>query len=75
MATNPLKTVIVQANANNKNWRTVNVVAGTAPAGKKQHLQVTAAQNTLRQFPTYQPSGGTIPGLPTIWIPGYTGPA
>jgi len=67
--------IVVQANANNKNFRTVNIVAGTAPKGGKNHNQVPAAQNTAHQFATYQPTASPVAGLPTIWIPGFSGPA
>jgi hypothetical protein len=75
MAANAQKSVVIQANSNNKNWKTVNIVAGVAPTGKKNHTQIPLAQNTLHQFPIYQPSAGSINGLQTIYISGYTGPA
>jgi len=67
--------VVVQANTNNKNWKTVNIVAGAAPKGGKQHNQIPAAQNTLKQYAVYQPAASVTPGLPTIYLPGYTGPS
>jgi hypothetical protein len=68
-------TICVVANSNNKNLKTVNVVAGTAPKGGKGHNQVPAAQNTLKQFKNYQPTASSVAGLPTIYIPGFSGPA
>ena len=67
--------VVVQANANSKNWRTVNIVAGAAPKSGKQHNQIPAAQNTLKQYAIYQPTASAVAGLPTIYISGYSGPA
>ena len=69
-----MATVVVQANVNNKGWRTVNIVAGAPPKGGKGHTQVPAAQNTLKQFKIYQPTASPVAGLPTIWIAGFTGP-
>jgi hypothetical protein len=70
-----MATVVVQANASNKQWKTVNIVAAVAPKGGKQHNQIPLAQNTLKQFKTYQPTASPVPGLPTIYISGYSGPA
>ena len=70
-----MATVVVQANANNKQWKTVNIVAGAPPKGHKGHAQVPAAQNTLKQYKIYQPTASSTPGLQTIWISGYSGPA
>jgi len=67
--------VVVQANASNKQWPTVNIVAGVAPKGGKQHNQIPAAQNPLKQFKTYQPTASPVAGLRTIYISGYSGPA
>ena len=70
-----MATVVIQANTGNKNFKTVNIIAGVAPKGGKGHTQVPLAQNTLKQFKIYQPSSGNILGLPTIYIAGYSGPA
>ena len=67
--------VVVQANVNSKQWKTVNVVAAVPPKGKKGHTQVPAAQNTLKQYATVQPTASAVAGIPTIWISGYSGPA
>jgi hypothetical protein len=67
--------IVVQANASNKQWPTVNIVASAAPKGKKGHSQVPIAQNTAHQFKIYQPTASPIAGLQTIWISGYSGPA
>jgi len=67
--------VVVQANVSNKAWKTVNIVATAAPKGGKGHNQIPASQNTLKQYATYQPTASTVPGLPTIYISGYSGPA
>ena len=67
--------VVVQANANNKAWKTVNIVASAPPKSGKGHNQIPAAQNTLKQYAIYQPTASTVPGLPTIYISGYSGPA
>jgi len=75
MAANPLKSVVIAAAAANKQWKMVNIVATAAPKGGKGHAQVPAAQNTLKQYPVYQDSGGSIKGLPTVYITGYVGPA
>ena len=40
----------------------------------KTVIQHTAAQAVVGQHPTYQDSGGTVNGLPTICITGYSGP-
>jgi len=66
--------VVVQANVNNKAWKTVNIVAAAAPKGGKQHNQIPVAQNTLKQYAVYQPAASATPGLPTIYLAGYTGP-
>lgn len=52
--------------------RTVNI----RTAKKTEHaefLQVTAAQTT-RDLPTVKDSGGSITGLPTIVVQGYSAP-
>lgn len=72
-----VKTVRIAANANNKNWETVNVVTTPLAANQaKQHVQATAAQaaNSPHQIETFQDSGGGKKGLRTIQIPGYVGP-
>jgi len=66
--------VVIQANANNKNWKTVNIVAAAAPKGGKQHNQIPVAQNTLKQYAVYQPAASVTSGLLTIYIAGFTGP-
>jgi hypothetical protein len=71
-----MATVAIQPNAGRKNWPTVNIVSGgTKPGNAKGHIQVPIAQNTLKQFQTFQDSGGNIKGLKTIWFSSYTGPA
>jgi len=73
----------VIADAGNKNIPTVNILtsqvasAGTSAHPHKGHTQVTAAQASAfmsGQVKTVQASGGTIAGLPTIVIPGYSAP-
>jgi len=58
--------------------RTVNIVA-TAPADPhhsvKEHTQLTAAQTMVGIHPTWMDSGGSVKGLPTVYINGYTGPS
>jgi hypothetical protein len=65
-------TCAIVANANRKNQPTVNIVT-TKTASVKSHAQVTAA-SAGHTVPTYQASGGTIAGLKTIHIAGYSGP-
>ena len=68
--------IVIATNANRKNQKTVNIVGGTTkPAHAKGHVQATTASNTAHQFATFQDSGGTVKGLPTIWINNYSGPA
>jgi hypothetical protein len=67
--------VVIQANVNSKAWKTVNVVNTAPPKGGKGHNQVPAAQNTLKQYPTYQPTASPVAGLPTVYINGFSGPA
>jgi len=67
--------VVIQANVNSRAWKTVNIVATAPPKGGKGHNQIPVAQNTLKQYPIYQPTASTVPGLPTIYISGFTGPA
>ncbi len=55
----------------NKQWPTVNIVT-TKTANTPTHLQATGpAAPSTRQF---YDSGGTVQGLKTIHIPGYSGP-
>jgi hypothetical protein len=75
MAVNPIRNVVIQPNSGTKRWRTVNVVAAVAPKGGKSHTQVPAAQNTLGQHPTYQPTASPVKGLQTVYISTYSGPA
>ena len=74
------KSVRVIANANNKTYRTVNIVT-SQPANDAHHYpqyaQVTLATvnaNPPGTFETVQDSGGTVAGLKTVYIPGYTAP-
>lgn len=69
-----MATVCIVANGNRKNQKTVNIVNTAPPKGGKGHSQKPAAQNTLNQYVTYQDSGGSIKGLQTIYISGYSGP-
>jgi hypothetical protein len=70
-----MATVCVVANNNAKNLKTVNIIAGAPPKNGKGHNQVPAAQNALKQFKNYQPTASPVSGLPTIYIPGFSGPA
>jgi hypothetical protein len=75
MAQNASKTVVVQTNTGNRNWKQVNIVASAVPKGGKGHNQVPIAQNTLRQYPIVQPTASTVAGLATVYIAGYSGPS
>lgn len=66
------KTVRIVANTNLKGLRTVNV-ASVAPSSAKPHMQVSVGKPG--SIGTVQDSGGTIKGLPTIFVSGYSGPA
>jgi hypothetical protein len=70
-----MATVCVVANTNNKNLKTVNIVNTAPPKGGKGHNQKAVAQNTLKQYPTYQPTASPVATLPTIFISGYSGPS
>lgn len=58
--------------------RVVNIVSTTPAAGdkpnRKQHTQASVAPRA-GEYPTYMDSGGTVSGLPTIFISGYSGPS
>jgi hypothetical protein len=74
-----VKSVRVIANTNNRRYRTVNIVT-SQPTGHHRHYaqwsQVTAAETAmaLKCYETVQDSGGTVPGLKTVYIAGYTAP-
>lgn len=66
------KLVRILANASSKTLPTVNIkTSGGVEA--KTHTQTAAPVKGVHQ--TFQDSGGTVKGLKTIIIPGYTGPA
>lgn len=77
---------IISAVAGDANvHETVNVITvknnGTDPHNSiKEHVQITAAQyNALgpykEQIDTFRDSGGTVKGLRTIYVSGYTAPS
>lgn len=69
--------IVAFAAKNVQHLRTVNIksVAPSDPAHSiKEHLQVTAALAQVQHQPTLMDSGGSIAGLPTIFINGYAGP-
>lgn len=69
-----LRSVRVVANAGNKELRTVNVVTTQAdPPRFEQCAQVSGDQG--REIETVQAAAAPTAGLPTIYIPGYAGPA
>lgn len=65
--------VVSYASANIGRLRTVNITTVQATPKHKEMSQISAAQAT-RQHPTWMDSGGSIKGLPTIYIAGYAGP-
>lgn len=78
--TDPRKSVrVIALSATDKNvHRTVNIVtsvAGDVHHSIKPHAQVTAAQAVAGITETVMDSGGSKPGLPTIFISGYSGPS
>lgn len=71
------KSVRVVADAGDKRWETVNIV--TSPPANNQAekcIQVTALQAAAanNEIPTVQDSGGSVAGLRTVYISGYTAP-
>lgn len=75
------KTVRIIANAHNKQIETVNIIAGAQLADNqkgrvKRHVQATSGQTSAagHQIETFQDSGGTVKGLRSIHIPGYSSP-
>jgi hypothetical protein len=57
--------------------KVVNVAAAPAAGDKrnqKEHVQAAAAP-LKGEYPTYMDSGGTVAGLPTIFVSGYSGPS
>lgn len=72
---------IIAKSTSNHTHETVNIVSSAnlpdAQKGKvKRHQQVTGAVAAAMKgaFKTLQDSGGTVKGLRTIHIPGYSGP-
>lgn len=67
--------VIAFAAANVHHLKTCNIVtAQQAAVPYKEFLQLTAAQAVKGVHPTIMDSGGTVKGLPTVYISGYGGP-
>jgi hypothetical protein len=66
-----------QAGRDQNEHETVNIVA-TKPSDPhkaiKEHVQLTAAQTKPGVHETLIDSGGTVKGLRTIYINGYTAP-
>jgi hypothetical protein len=61
------------------NLRTVNILtslSGIAPNAVRTKSQITAAQSAAQPdvFETVMPTPHFIPGLPSVFISGYTGP-
>lgn len=68
---------VIAASASDRVHRTVNIVtslAGDIHHAVKTHTQVTSANSKVGINETVQDSGGSIKGLPTIFISGYSGP-
>jgi hypothetical protein len=68
--------VIAKSTSNHTN-KLVNIVTSTVGDvhhAIKTYLQLTAVQAKVGIHHTFQDSGGSIKGLPTICIVGYTGP-
>lgn len=68
--------IVAQSNAQRGILKTVNIRT-TAPADKHQAqecVQLTAAQAKVHDHATFMDSGGTIAGLRTIYIAGYSAP-
>ena len=65
------KMVKILTNSSNKNIPTVNIA--TVKTGNiTTHSQATGTVG--KHIPQYQDSGGTVKGLKTIHIAGYSGP-
>jgi hypothetical protein len=81
MAFDPRKSVrIIAFNAQNvhhiktANISTVQNTGGAANHPHREFLQLTAAQAVKGVHPTIMDSGGTVKGLPTLYVAGYGGP-
>ena len=75
----PKSVRVITLSASDRVHRPVNIVtslAGDQHHAVKTHLQATAAQAALApgSQETVQDSGGSIKGLPTIFISGYVAP-
>jgi hypothetical protein len=68
--------IVAFAAKNEPSLKTVNV-STTAPTSKhqaKECVQLTAAQAMAGQHPTVMAAASLTPGLPTVYVNGYTGP-
>ena len=69
---------VITYNAKNAgNLKTVNIVTSLPAGGQvKTATQQTSAVVSANpnEFPTYMDSGGTVAGLPTVFISGYSAP-
>lgn len=69
---------VVAFNSKNvQHLKTVNIAASKPNDPHhsiKEMLQLTAAQAQVQHHPSLMDSGGTIAGLPTVFINGYAGP-
>jgi hypothetical protein len=70
---------VIALNASQKGkLRTVNIISTQAAETDKHRTktttQLTAAQVMIGIHETVMDSGGTVAGLPTIFISGYAGP-
>lgn len=66
------KSIRVLANANNKQLRTVNIITSTV---NKRHKEHTQQSTDSRQWANVQAAAAPTVGLPSVYIPSYSGPA
>jgi len=69
--------IVAFSSKNVQHLKTVNILAvkPVDPAHViKEHVQLTAAQAMVQHHPSLMDSGGSIKGLPTIYINGYSAP-
>jgi hypothetical protein len=63
-----IKNTHVVANTNSKNFRTINVVVSKAP-NVPQHAHVAVISG--HGIATVQDSGGSVKGLPNVYVTNY----